>query len=95
MEFIQSDEVGLLDQGQPGGPQIKILQAYLQEVTLKAQEQRQQEAQISAAQTFQSGRQGTPGPNVQQQPNMQQPQISGGNELLDESLPGAGGGAIQ
>ena len=95
MEFIQSDEVGLLDQGQPGGPQIKILQAYLQEVTLKAQEQRQQEAQISAAQTFQSGRQGTPGPNVQQQPNMQQPQISGGNELLDESLPGAGGGAVQ
>lgn len=87
MEFIETDEVGLLN-----AAQIQVFQAYIQEVILRAQEQQQREAQIAAVQTFQSGRQGTPGPDVQQQPDLSQPQISGGNELLDESLPGAGGG---
>lgn len=59
-----------------------------------AQQIRQQQLLQAAAQFNQQQNQGQPGRPAEQLPNLDQPQIQGG-ELLDESLPTAGGGAVQ
>ena len=86
--FTESDEFGIL---QPES--VDILRAYMQEVQERmAFEARQQEL-LEATRNF--GQQGQqpggrpPGGNGAGNPN-EQAQISGGAELLDESLPGSG-----
>ena len=84
--FVDSDELGNLNPDQ-----VQILQGYMQVLQQKIQEEQQRQALIEAA-GQQGGAQGAPGrpPNGAEDPN-QQPAVQG-NELLDESLPGAGGG---
>lgn len=89
-EFTQTDEFGLLD-----NQHVSILKMYMDRVAQAAMQERQQQALLQAAQQMQqqmqppgkSGPPGQPHPGAQAQPPVQ------GNELLDESLPGAGGGA--
>jgi len=79
--------------------QMKILDTYIQQIEALAMQEAQQQALVQAAQQFAQGRQqagGQPGRPAQGPPVAPQtPQVSGGNELLNESLPGAGGGANQ
>lgn len=83
MEFFQSDQVGLLDEGQ-----VQVFQVWLQQVQERAAFEQQQLQLAQAAQQFGNGAaQAAPGP---------EPQAPlGPGEILDESLPGAGGGANQ
>ena len=89
-EFSQSDEFGYL-----GEPQIPLFRAYLQQVAeMLAQEQAA--AQLAAAaQQFGEGMQkpGMPGPAGAAQSGAQTPAPVQGAELMDETLPSAGGGA--
>lgn len=67
---------------------------YLQRIAQKAQQEQQQQALLQAVQQFGQGNQkpGMPGPAGAPQPGAQaNPQLNGG-ELLDETLPSAGGG---
>jgi hypothetical protein len=99
-EFAKSDEFGHL---QPG--QLPIFKTYMQHLgVLAQQEQQQQQLQQNAAQFQQQrsagGNAGKPGggapPSIPPSgPPQQPPQISGPGELMNESLPGAGGGANQ
>ncbi len=89
-EFSQSDEFGYLEE-----PHIPLFRAYLQQVAeLLAQEQAAM-ALAQAAQQFGDGmkKPGMPGPAGAAQPGAQAMPPVQGAELLDESLPGAGGGA--
>lgn len=85
--FTESDEFGNMNQSQ-----AQLLQGYMQILQQKIQEEQQRQALMEAA-AQQGGAQGAPGrpANGVENPN-QQPPIQG-NELLDESLPSAGGGA--
>ena len=90
MEYTQSDEFGLFP------PQYipTLLQPYMQRISQQAMMEAQQAQIMAAAQAFgqQASPNGQPGPQGQPQPGVQdRPQIQGA-ELLDESLPGAGGG---
>jgi hypothetical protein len=90
--FMQSDQFGLL-----GPVHMPLFQAYYKRIMLQMQADQQRAALLAAASKFQQGAQpsGTPGPQgapqsagaIQAQPQLQN------NELADESLPGAGGGA--
>lgn len=74
-----------------------VFSPYMQRVAKLAMQERQQAMLMQAAQQFQQGAQpgGKPGPAAMPQGGGQaQPMVNGG-ELLDESLPGAGGGANQ
>jgi len=88
---------------QKGGlavPQLQqqLLQAYMQRAQQGAQAEQQEQQMLAAAQQFQQGQQGQqgqPGAPVTnpQAPPTQPPPVSGPNEMIDETLPGAGGGA--
>ena len=89
VEFAQSEGFGLLKE-----QQIQIFGEYLRRVQEQAllQQQQQQLAQAAAQQQPQ-GQPGRPPEQLPENPN-QQPAVQG-SELLDETLPGAGGGAVQ
>lgn len=93
MDFMQSDNFGLLT-----ADQVAIFRTYIQHLGLLAQQQaQQQQLQANAAQ-FQQGRAGGGGqpgapPTNPQAPPTSAPMISGPNEMLNEALPTAGGGA--
>ena len=86
MQFMQSDQFGFLDT--PG--KVDLFRSYIKQVS----QMLKLEAQSKAAGATGGGMSGggaspTGGPP----PNLGPPQISGEGELLDETLPGAGGGA--
>jgi hypothetical protein len=83
-EFMASEAFGFLEE-----PQVQVFKVYLQEIMEKAAQEQQQQALSQAAQSF-----GQP-PEGQQSNGGENPQLNAPlqpNELLDESLPGAGGG---
>jgi len=91
--FFQSDDFGRLSD-----TTLQIFQEYMQQVIQRVQDQIKQQQLIEAAQQFgQGGTQnagGRPAENAPPNAN-ENPQVSSGNELIDESLPGAGGGGQQ
>ncbi|MCP4900111.1 MAG: hypothetical protein GY906_24335 [bacterium] len=90
--YAQSDQFGLLSD-----PQRQIFGTYLMEIRQMAQAEQDQQRRLAAAQQFQqaNGAQGQPGAPVTTPPaDLSQPQVQG-NELLDETLPESGGGAVQ
>jgi len=90
-EFTQSDEFGLV----PEEFVQTIFFPYLQKLAQQAVLEQQQAAMLAAAQQFgqQTQKPGMPGPAGAPQPGGQaMPAVQGG-ELLDETLPSAGGGA--
>ena len=88
-EFMNSDQIGLMTE-----PQVEMFSVYLREVAEKAALQQRELQVLQAAQAFGQGRNGgAPG-----RPPTAPTQIPGNppvqnGELLDETLPGAGGGA--
>lgn len=87
--FMQSDEFGYL-----GQEHIPLFRAYLEQVAQQfAQEQAQQTLLKAASQLQQGQGGGMPGPQAAPQQGAQNMPPVNGNELVDESLPGAGGGA--
>ena len=90
--FVGTDELGLF-----GEKETQLLRVYIQKVQEKAQAQQRQQAAVQAAGQFRQQLEGgDPGgrPPEGGAPNMQNPPVQGA-ELLDESLPGAGGGGAQ
>jgi len=88
MDFAGQDEFGFLSETQLG-----IFKAYLAALRQRIASEMQQQAMLAAAQQFQGGGQsGVPGPEGTA-PLDTGPTPLGPNELLDETLPGAGGGA--
>jgi hypothetical protein len=87
-DFANSDNFGLLD-----AEHIPLFRAYFERVAQQMQAEMQQQQLLAAAQNFQqqTQRPGMPGPKAGPQDLGGQPAVQGG-ELLDESLPGAGGG---
>jgi hypothetical protein len=71
---------------------IQMLQEYIQSVQARAQQEQQQAA---LAQASQQGQGAPGGPAPAEPPGDNSPTPVQGDELLDESLPGAGGGANQ
>lgn len=90
--FMQSDEFGYLDENPASVP---IFRAYLEQVGLLAAQERTQATLLQAAAQFQQGARapGLPGPAGQAQSGAQDRPMVQNNELLDETLPGSGGGA--
>ena len=87
--FMQMDEFGLMTN-------IELFRQYFQTIVQQAQMQMQQQSIMAGAQKFQQGKRGGAqgGRPPEQAPDMsQETLVSGGAELLDESLPSAGGGA--
>lgn len=92
-EFMQSDNFGLLNEAQTA-----LFGAYLNHVKQQLAQDQQQQAMQQHAAAFQQGRQqGKPGapPTTAPQAPGGPPMISGPNEMLNETLPSAGGGANQ
>lgn len=88
--FVKTTEFGHFSPNQ-----VELFKQYLQIVQQKVQEFQQRQQLLQAAQQFGQGQnQGSPGRPPEQSPNMQQAPVSGG-ELIDESLPTAGGGGSQ
>jgi hypothetical protein len=88
-DFMNSDDFGHLP-----NPYIPIFKQYYEKIGAAVQQAKKQAALMSATQQF-SGSQmppGMPGPQAGPQAP-QQPTPVQGNELKDESLPSAGGGA--
>lgn len=85
IEFMQSDQFGHL---QPEF--VPVFQAYLSQVQQFIAQQRMALAQ--AAGGMEAGGDGKPGPEGSPQPGAQTPAPVAGNELMDETLPSAGGG---
>jgi hypothetical protein len=85
-KHLEGDNLGLLTP-----PQVEILKVYLQEVTEKAALEQKQQALAQAAQNFGQPPQGGNGTAPGQDATLNAPLQP--NELIDESLPGAGGGA--
>ena len=87
--FQKDDRFGLLDAGS-----LVLYRTYLQQLAGLAQQEAQQQAMLQAAQQFSqaAGQQGGGGGQSGISPQMGQPAVEAG-ELLDESLPSAGGGA--
>lgn len=86
--FMQSDEVGYL-----GPEHLPLFRAYLEQVAQTMAQEQAQATLLKAASQFQGGEQAgmpgpAPGPQAPSEPAMLQ-----NNELADETLPGAGGGA--
>ena len=72
-----------------------IYKAYLQQVQGQVMQEQQQAQQAQQfAQTVGGGGGGQPGPEGQVDPNAMQQTMQGQNQLSDESLPTAGGGAM-
>lgn len=74
-------------------PQVEIFKGYLVQLRQHIQAAMQQQQMMAAAQQFQqgSGQPGTPGPAGSAPINTANPTLSK-NEMLDESMPSAGGG---
>lgn len=88
--FIQNPNFG-----QFSSNQVEIYRGYMVVIQQKVAEQLRQQQLLQAAAQFSQGRnQGQAGRPAEQLPNLDQPQVQG-NELLDESLPSAGGGGVQ
>ena len=90
--FAQSDEFDYLDENPAA---IPVFKAYIEQVRQLWAKAQSQAALLQAAQQFQqAGGQGgaLPGPQGAPQPNAQQMPPVQANELMNESLPGAGGG---
>lgn len=93
--FIQTDELGALSP-----QQTAALGTYIQALVERVLAEQQQAQLAQAAAQFQQGGQAAPGggdpggapAQSVADPNAGPPQVSGGNELMDETLPGAGGG---
>ncbi len=90
--FLSSENFGLLSPNQ-----VEIFKGWIGQVRNLAQAQAEQQRVIQAAQQFQRGAQGGAGGRPPEQtPQVEgNPPLSGGGELLDESLPTAGGGGSQ
>lgn len=91
-EYANSDEFAYLSM-----EVIPLFRAYLEQVAQMVAQEQAQAALLQAAGQFQKGAQpgALPGPAGQADPNAQaMPPVNGG-ELVDETLPGAGGGANQ
>ena len=88
-EFTQTDEFGHLPQ-----EHIALFRAYLQQTAKLAIQEQQQQQLAAAVQQFQQGAQqpGKPGPQAGPQ-MMEKQAMMQPNELMNEALPGAGGGA--
>ena len=88
MEFAGSDNFGYLT-----AAQVDIYKAYLTKLRQRMQAEAQQAAAQAAAAAFQQGQQGQgmPGPEGSAPIEAGQAPLQQ-NELMDESLPGAGGG---
>ena len=89
IQFAQSDNFGLLTE-----TGVQIFAQYLERMKQLIQREQQQQQLQQAAGAFNSnqeqgavGRPGEAGP-----PDTDNPQVSSGGELIDEALPGAGGG---
>lgn len=89
-EFMQSDQFGHL-----GPVHLPIFKAYYERIAKQMVEDRQKQAMLAAAEQFQQAHQqpGMSGPKPGPQQPAGAPTPVHGNELMDESLPGAGGGA--
>ena len=85
-EFMSDDKFGLLTP-----PQVEIFRGYVQEVAEKAALEQQQLALAQAAQNFGQPAGGQPNGGQPQDATLNAPVQP--NELIDETLPGAGGGA--
>lgn len=86
--FMQSDEFGYL-----GPEHIPLFRAYLEQVAQRSAQEQAQAVMLKAAAQFQGGGgQAMPGPPAAPQGPQAAAPLQG-NELADESLPGAGGGA--
>ena len=70
---------------------LPVFQQYLQDIMTMAQEEQKQQQLLQAAQSFQSGGGEGGRPPAGGAPDQSPPQVSSGNELIDESLPGAQG----
>lgn len=91
LEFIQSPHIGMLSE-----PQNELLRAYLSVVQEGVAGQQRQQQMLDSARAFsQSQGGGAPGAPAQsvRKPGGGPPRISGPKELVDETAPGAGGGA--
>lgn len=94
-QFFQSDEFGMLTP-----KQTEAFGAYAKQVMERLMGEQMQAMMAQAAAQYQQGGQGQPGgdpggaptQNAPPDPNAPPPQVSGGGELMDETLPGAGGG---
>ena len=87
MEFAAEDAFGYLTPSQ-----VELFKGYIALLRQRMQAEAQQQAQMAAAAQFQGGgAPGTPGPQGMAPIDTSQTPVQN-NELLDESLPGAGGG---
>jgi hypothetical protein len=88
-EFVEDSEgrFGVLT---PRG--IELFRVYMQNVAEAAEQERRQAELAQAAAQGPGGPPGRPGPPGSGPANLEQPRVQDG-EILDESLPGAGGGA--
>ena len=95
--WMQSDMPQAVEEGVLDAREQSMLESYAEQITEMAQAEAQQMAMQQAfAQAGAQFNQGQPGaPPTSGPPNMGNPQVSSGAELLDETLPSAGGGAIQ
>lgn len=92
--IANSDEVF----GHLTGQQTELFGMWLKKIRDMAAAEMQQRQQLAiAAQQAQQQQAGAPGRPAEtaEAPPQNGPQVAAGNELIDESLPGAGGGAVQ
>lgn len=97
LEFMQGDNAGFLtpEMGAPQGA-IEVLQKYIIEARTKMLEQAAMQRVLAAAAGQGQPGGGTGGPEGAPQSAADaqaQPMISGPGEMMDETMPGAGGGA--
>ena len=96
LDFLGTDQAGFLtaEMGAPEGA-IDVLKKYMMEVRQRMLEDAQRQALLTAAAVEQQGGgQGGPAGAPQSATDAQaMPMISGGGEMLDETMPNAGGGA--
>lgn len=89
--FTQSEDFGLMPQ-----VGVQLLTAWAEQVRARAIQEQQRQQLLAAAEQFgQQGQQGVGGRPPEQigAPEGGAPPVSSGGELIDEALPGAGGGA--
>lgn len=91
-QFYNDDTYGMLTQ-----PQTKVFESWVMQVVQRYQQQQQQQALAQAAAAYQAqaqqGQTNANGGGGGGDPTAGNPPVSSGNELMDESLPTAGGGA--
>jgi len=90
VQFVESEQFGLLTENG-----VQIFGAYIERTKQLLIQQQQQQQLKGAAGNFQNAQnqgQGGGRPGEAQPPDTDNPQVSSGGELIDESLPTAGGG---